>query len=167
MKRVVLLRHAKAVAEAAGGDFDRALSPEGRSDMALVADALRALPVRPDSAVVSPARRTRETWELAGLTDVALRFVQAVYDADPETLLSVLREGPEGSDVAILVGHNPGIEELAGNLLASPDPDLGRGMPTAAAAVLTCPVELWSALEYGSASLERYVTPASLRAARA
>lgn len=165
MKRVLLLRHAKAVAKAAAGDAARVLAPEGRADMALLAAALSDPDLRPDVALVSPSARTRETWDLAGLAGVPVEAVEAIYDASPDTLLEVLREAPADARSAILVGHNPGIEELAIGLLGGSDPDLARGMPTAALAILDLPAETWGELATGTGTLSRYVTPATLRAA--
>lgn len=160
MKRILLLRHAQAVARNAPSDFDRVLAPEGRAEMARIAAVLAEPELRPDVALVSPSARTRETWTLAGLDDVPAQDVKAIYDASLETLLDVLQGAPAEAGTAMLVGHNPGIEELALALLAAPDPGLARGMPTAALAVLESPAETWPDLALGTATLSRYVRPA-------
>lgn len=165
MKRILLLRHAKAVAKAAAEDFDRVLAPEGRADMELLAEALAGPELRPDVALVSPAARTRETWSLAGLDGVPARDVAAIYDAELETLIAVLRDAPDEAASVILVGHNPGIEEIAMALLAGHDPALARGMPTAALAVVDVSAATWRELALGTGTLARYVTPATLRGA--
>ncbi len=161
MKTLILLRHAKAVAKDEVRDFGRVLAKRGRSDMALVARALASEP-RPNLALVSPAARTRETWELAGLAAVPVRFEDAIYDAEPETLLGLVRAVPDEARSIVMVGHNPGFEDLARMLTGPGEARLAAGMPTAAFAVLALPGAAWGEVGTGAARLLRFVTPASL-----
>lgn len=162
MKRLLLLRHAKAVAKNAA-DFERVLAPRGRADMAAVARYLAAERLAPEVALVSSAARTRETWSLAGLDAVPARFDRRIYEAERSDLLDILRSVEDEAGSAILVGHNPAIEELAQAMLGDPGP-LRPGFPTAALAVIDLPAAAWRELAPGSGRLDRFVTPATLGA---
>lgn len=161
MKRLMLLRHAKAEARNAERDFDRVLARRGRDDMVRIAAYLAAEALRPDQALVSPAARTRETWQRAGLPEVPVTFVERIYDASAAALLRVVRGADPGVSSVILVGHNPGIEELAAGLLAS---DPIPGMSTGALAVIDFDIESWDALAPRTGRLDRFVVPADLAA---
>lgn len=163
MKQLILLRHAKAVTKAAVQDFDRVLAPEGRREMERIAANLRASSIAPDLALVSPAARTRETWALTRIGGGAPRFEQSIYDAEVETLMELVRAVPDDIGRLMLVGHNPGIEELA--LLVGGEgakPSIGGGLPTAALAVFDLPEGRWADLAAGTGSLVHFAIPASL-----
>lgn len=150
MKRLILLRHAQAVAKAAAGDFGRRLSARGRADMATVAGTLSGSGYRPDLAVVSPALRTRETWDLArhALGDIPTVFDEAIYDAPAERLLGLVGRFDENAASVMMVGHNPGTEELAARLARGGVGDrvrLAAGMPTASYAVIDLDGATWRA----------------------
>jgi len=90
-----------------------------------------------DLAVVSPATRARSTWDLAAAELAALpptRIDDRVYAASDDELLAVLRELPDHVKTVVLVGHNPGIEDLVSRLTGGWAP-----MPTSALAVITVP----------------------------
>lgn len=163
MKQLIILRHAKAVARAAARDFDRVLAAEGRREMDRVAADLVASSIRPDLALVSPAARTRETWRLARIEGIAPRFEPEIYDAEVETLVTLVRSAPDDASRLMLVGHNPGIEELA-LFVGDGDarPSIGAGLPTAALAVFELPEGRWADLAGGTGRLLHYATPASL-----
>jgi phosphohistidine phosphatase len=172
VKRLILLRHAKAAPKEAAEDFDRVLAPTGRSEMGPIARRLGTEDLRPDIALVSPSARTRETWDLAqgSLHDVAVSFEDRIYEAPAEQLLAVLREadgvvadGP--AERVLLVGHNPGISELAHVLTGTGEglDRLLRGMPTAALAVIDFDVEAWREIRPGEGRLADFVTPATAR----
>ena len=166
MKRLMLLRHAKAAPPDAD-DFARPLAPLGREDMRLIAAILAEPGHRPDLALVSPAARTRETWDAAGLADVPVRFRPAIYGGAADTLLDLVRSTDAEVETLLVVGHNPGIEDLAHWLVAAgcdgPEDALFRaGMPTAALAVLGLPVARWSETLPETGRLDRFVTPAML-----
>ncbi|RZJ97709.1 MAG: histidine phosphatase family protein, partial [Brevundimonas sp.] len=116
MHRLILMRHAKAGAAAAGrGDRDRPLTDEGRADAVAVGRALAARDLRPDHALVSDARRTRETWE--GLSesfgDVELSLEASAYDAPAERLRSLVEDREDAAGCLIVLAHNPGVHQLA------------------------------------------------------
>jgi phosphohistidine phosphatase len=117
MRRLILLRHAKAERRAASGeDFDRALTGDGRHAAAAAGEALARAGLIPDVALVSPAVRTRQTFEAAAssLPDVRLELRRDLYEASAATL----RQAAESCDgeTVLLVGHNPGVAALAAEL---------------------------------------------------
>src|SRR5689334_8757368 len=119
MKTLLLLRHAKAEAEAPKGDHDRALTGRGERDAAGIGRQIRTLVGCPDAVVTSDARRAKQT---AKIVAAAVGFPGKIaakgkiYEASPETLLEVVRKLPEKARCVLLVGHNPGFERLAGLL---------------------------------------------------
>lgn len=120
MKQLLLLRHAETESAPPGSkDFDRALTERGRREAAEAATVIAAAQLSIDAMLVSPARRTRETAMLvAGGLGLELEqdLVAQLYLAAPEELLRVLSTRAGGSSVVLLVGHNPGISELACHL---------------------------------------------------
>lgn len=144
MRRLILMRHAKAERDAPSGrDRDRPLSPRGRAEAALMARALAERGWRPDTALVSAAVRTRQTWETASdaFGDVELQLEDALYDADPAVLRAFIAAAEDRAGCLILIAHNPGVQQLAVELLtegaASPAllDQMAGGFPTAAAAL--------------------------------
>lgn len=120
MRRLVLFRHAKAERHAASGvDFDRALTERGRHDAHLIGRALAEAGVRPGLALVSPAVRTRETWADSGLGSEAteVRFERGLYNASAGQLRRAVQDVEAESETVVLVGHNPGLHELAVGLM--------------------------------------------------
>jgi phosphohistidine phosphatase len=116
MKTLILLRHAKAEnGSARSPDYDRALNDRGRKEANAVGTFLRKQGLALELAVSSPAKRARETTELAlasaGLP-VEVRYEQRVYEAGPMRLMEVISEIEEERSLVLLVGHNPGLEEL-------------------------------------------------------
>ena len=144
MRRLILFRHAKAQPRAAGeDDFDRPLAARGREDAALVGEALARENLVPDYALISPARRTAETWICAreAFPRIRAELNRDLYNAGPEDIRGAIDKVAERCDTLIVVGHNPGLHELAVELLidaSAPHADVetvaGR-FPTATAAV--------------------------------
>jgi len=142
MRRLILFRHAKAEPRGPGqADFDRPLAPRGRDDAAIIARALAERGIAPDLALVSPARRTTETWisarEAFPTAKVELR--RDLYDATPEAIQDAIAEVADRCDTLIVVGHNPGLQEVAVELLldasAAESEQVADRFPTATAAV--------------------------------
>jgi len=118
MDRLILMRHAKAERRAqSGGDFERSLTEEGRADAALVAKALVKDNLVPAVVLVSAAQRTLDTWEAMkpAFPKARVHTLQALYNATPMAILDAL-EGVTAGTVMV-IGHNPGIHELAVGLL--------------------------------------------------
>jgi phosphohistidine phosphatase len=124
----------------------------------------------PDLALVSPARRTRETWEALSAAFPALlpRFEDQLYDSRPEAILAVIRQSAVAVSTLLVVGHNPGLHETARLLIASGDitarERLNEGLPTSGLAVIDFALGDWAMLHPHSGRLERFVTPKLLQA---
>jgi phosphohistidine phosphatase len=117
MRTLILLRHAKAVrAHEADSDEARGLTGRGRRDAAAAGAAMEEAALRPTLALVSTSQRTRETAE-HGLQNFALetRFEAALYHAAPEGIWDAFMASDAES--VVIVGHNPGIGELASMLV--------------------------------------------------
>ena len=167
MKHLILMRHASA--RPAADDRERPLSAAGQSEALAMGRTLGALTphgFRPEQALVSPARRARET--LAGvrgglLTLAAAEADEALYLASAGQLLARLQRIPDETAQLLLVGHNPGLSELAQLLVGRAEADLllraARGLSPAACAALRIPVTRWRELEPGCAELVELVTP--------
>ena len=171
-RQLLLLRHAKSSWDDPSlVDHDRPLSKRGRkAATAMRASVFSRGPV-PDMALVSTARRTRETF--AALDPwpepPAVTFQQALYHASPSAMLDFVREVGESCRCVLLVGHNPGLMELA-TLLAGGDAGvfaqrLAIGFPTGALARFAVKGP-WSALSAGSAKLIDFVVPRELKGAK-
>jgi phosphohistidine phosphatase len=116
MERLILMRHGKAERHAQnGGDFERALADSGRADAAVMGKLLADAGFAPDVLLVSSARRTRETAEQVGANFPAARIEQLrdLYHADPEEVVQVIEDHADGAATVVVVGHNPGLHELA------------------------------------------------------
>jgi phosphohistidine phosphatase len=149
-RTLVLLRHAKSDWSGGEPDADRPLAKRGRRQAPVTGRWLAThLPV-PDQVVLSPAVRARATWDLvsAELADTpAPRVDERVYAASARELLGVVHELPDASRVVVLVGHNPGLEDLVELLTGE-----WATLPTSAVAVLdlTGP---WAGVRPGAARL--------------
>jgi phosphohistidine phosphatase len=168
MRRVYLLRHAKSSwRDDSLADRDRPLAGRGRRAAKAMARHLEAERIRPDLVLCSPARRTRETLEriegaLGGRVETSIE--EELYGAGEAELLARLQALPEEVGSVMLIGHNPGIEELALGL-ASEGAELARmreKYPTAALATIELPADGWNAVERGSGELVGYVRPKDL-----
>ena len=158
MRELILLRHAHAETATAGvADTDRPLSRQGVAEAEAAGRWLKEHGYLPDRVLVSPARRTRETLEevLRTLGYVEQRQDERIYDATPGTLMQVADELRDIARV-MLVGHNPGLEQMAA-LLSSGQSGEFRGMPAGAIAVLHLPAD--AMLEPGVAKLAAFWWP--------
>jgi len=164
-RRLILLRHAKSDWPDVP-DRDRPLAKRGRRDAPVVGRWLRDHDYLPDTVICSAARRTRQTWELVAPElggSPSVTFERRAYAASAMSLLYLVRELPATSWTALLIGHNPGVAELATSLAQPPDhDDAPIRFPTAAVAVLDVSGD-WAGLSPGQARLLDYTTPADLR----
>lgn len=163
-RRLVLLRHAKSSWADDLPDADRPLSARGRRDAAAAGHWLVEHVGRPDLVLCSTAVRTRQTWtrlceaEPDVLATVTVRHEAAIYEAWSDTLLDLARRLPDDVATAVLVGHGPGLPDLAERLnRASGDGPVGD-FPTSAVAVFTLS-GAWDELGPGSATLTAYAVP--------
>lgn len=158
MRELILLRHAHAEpAQPGQSDADRPLSLRGQAEAEAAARWLADEGLVPSRVLCSPARRTRETLErvlsVLGYADV--RYEPRIYEAMPGTLMAVIDEHAE-VDRVLMVGHNPGLEQVAALLHSGQSSDF-RGMPPAGIAVLALPPE--ASLEPGVGTLTRFWWP--------
>jgi phosphohistidine phosphatase len=168
MHRLHLLRHAKSSRDEAGEDRDRPLSRRGREAARLVGETLPAVLGKVDLVLCSSARRTAETAELvlAGFaTPPRILLEDELYLVGRLALLRRLSRLDEADNAVLVIGHNPGLHELA-LALAEADSPAYRGLaggkfPTTARAsfAIDC---AWSALNRSRHPLVDYVTVKSL-----
>ena len=173
MRRLLLLRHAKAErAHPGGGDHERVLAERGRADAVKLGTYLARHAFAPDRVVVSTAARTRETWTLmapAFAKPPAAQFEERIYNASPQAILATIQHTEPKTGTLLVIGHNPGLHELAGTLVASGDIDarrrLGEEFPTAALAAISFALEDWHSVHPRGGRLEHFVTPKWLETA--
>ena len=169
LKRLYLLRHAKSSWGDPGlADHDRPLAPRGREAARRMAVHMRQAKVRPALVLCSSARRTVQTYKaiapvLGGSVEVSVE--DDLYGASSAELLNRLRVLPERLEGVLVVGHNPGLGDLAMELAGDGDPAglalLHEKFPTGALATLRLPGR-WAKLSPGQAYLESLVVPRDL-----
>jgi phosphohistidine phosphatase len=166
VKRLLLLRHAKSSWDDPGlPDHERPLAPRGHRAAERMADHLRSNVPRVDLVLSSSALRTTQTLErmTKAFGDGEVAVEDELYGATDDELLERLRHVAEGSETVAMIGHNPGIHDLA-IALAGRGEDLDRmraKFPTGALAVLEFDGP-WRRLEPGEARLASFVTPKDL-----
>ena len=157
MRQLILLRHAHAESATSGqDDLARPLSETGREEARAAGDWLREHGLQPDRVLSSSAVRTRET--LAALGDIGAGEIYedaSIYEASPGTLAS-LADANRDAERLLLVGHNPGLEQLAALMHSGQTGDY-RGMPPGGIAVLTLPLDV--NIEPGIATLSAFWWP--------
>ena len=169
MRRLFLVRHAKAELSVGRDDYARKLTERGRADARRVARTLAARRFLPELLIHSGAARAKQTAEILAAewrTKVELEEDVGLYDASLTTLLDRIRALGHAHKSVGLVGHNPGLGELATALTGSgAEPEVRRlsaKYPTGAAAVLDFSIKRWEELERNSGMLALYLTPADL-----
>jgi phosphohistidine phosphatase len=173
MRQLLLLRHAKSSwDDASMPDRDRPLNARGRRSAAAMRQAMRDLGLAPDVVLVSTSRRTMETmealepWDDTPLTEP----MDSLYLADPVQLLAVLHGVAETVRSVLLIGHNPGMHDLALTLAGPPGGNsaagraMTEGFPTGALAEFVIAGSWWD-LRPGGGRLVRFLTPRMLEAA--
>ena len=166
MRRLMLLRHAKTErAEPGQRDHDRKLMKRGRADAPTLGAYMAHHDLVPDLALVSPAARAQQTWDLVAEGFAKPPRVETddrIYNASPQKLLQVAAE-PRKANKLLIVGHNPSLHEFALQLIASGDvtvrEQLHEKLPTSGLVVVDLPIDDWAELRPHSARLERFVTP--------
>ena len=161
MHRLILMRHAKTERAAESGiDRDRALTPRGLDDAALMGRILKDKGLRPDLALVSSATRTRQSWDAVqeALGDVEVRIEPRLYDASSATIRRLIEDAEEQAGCLLVMAHNPGVHTLAIEYLtesaASPSvlDRMAGGFVTGAAAVFEVDVA-------GRCAYDGFLTP--------
>lgn len=167
MKRLGLLRHAKSDWDDMSlRDFDRGLNDRGRKGARLMGDHIRQQGGAWDMVLASPAERVKLTLEASGL-DLPVRFEESAYLADSPTLIQLVSACDDKAEAILLMGHNPGLQELALDLV-SPDAEndlfseVMQKYPTAAYAVLELSIDSWANLKQGCGKLVHFARPRDL-----
>lgn len=158
MRELILLRHAHAEPAVSGqADLDRPLSPVGLAEAEAAGKWLKENNLLPDCVLCSPSRRTRETLEavMTAIGYVEKRLEDRIYEATPGTLAALVDERRD-LDRVLIVGHNPGLEQLVALMTDGTSSDY-RGMPPGGVAVLGFPRD--ASIEPGVASLNAFWWP--------
>jgi phosphohistidine phosphatase len=166
MRRLLLLRHAKTERPEPGErDRDRRLTKRGRDDAPLIGAYMARHGLVPDLALVSPATRAEETWALlAKALPTAPKVVEeeGIYNAGRDKLIGIIRKARD-AHVLLVVGHNPGLHELAVSLIASGDVEarerVNEKLPTSGLVVIDLAFDDWSRLHPNAGRIERFVSP--------
>jgi phosphohistidine phosphatase len=175
MRRLMLLRHAKTENDAPSGrDQDRRLDKRGRNDAAEIGGWIGRHPPFPDSVLVSPAVRAHQTWDIIweALKDLGrepqVELLPELYGADPSQLLETIRlASATDPNRLMVVGHNPGMHELALALAGSGDAAgrkaLADNLPTSGLAVFDFTVDSWEDVAFRRGRLVQFVSPKLLK----
>ena len=165
MLRLTLIRHANAEwKDASIADFDRPLNKRGVGEAEGLGKVLMEAQLVPELMLASSAKRTQQTGEIVGralgLATRRVKLVEQLYLAQAELILSIAQgTGPKVRHLAI-VGHNPGISELARNL--APEDAAMSELSTGSACTLTFTAKSWATLEGPAANAVRYDPPVKL-----
>ncbi|MGY3457749.1 phosphohistidine phosphatase [Bradyrhizobium sp. LM3.4] len=161
MRRLLLLRHAKTEIDAPSGrDRDRRLDDRGQRDSAQLGDWIAAHPPFPEAVLVSHAVRARQTWDIVWeamkdrVAAPQVEILSELYGADPAQILETIRTAtvPADPKQLLLVGHNPGMHEVALMLMGGGDPAgakaIADNLPTAGLAIFDFDVKDWGDVAY-------------------
>jgi phosphohistidine phosphatase len=169
MRRLMLLRHAKSDRPAGMPDHDRPLNRRGEYDAPLIGTYLARNALIADRVLCSTAERTRQTWDLVAgqlVNRPGVDFDERLYEAGAQAILGLLRTTAQKFHSLLVIGHNPGMHQLALMLIASGDVEarerLHEKFPTAALAVIDFALDEWGKLHPRSGRLDRFVTPRQL-----
>lgn len=167
MKLLGLLRHAKSDWDDMSlRDFDRGLNARGRKGAALMGKHLKAHGVKWERLLASPAERVQRTLEASGI-GVTPEFHKELYLADTDGLIATIRKHGGDTDALLVAAHNPGLQELALDLVApTSENDIFAEVmvkyPTASFAVLELDIDNWSQVRAGCGKLVHFARPRDL-----
>lgn len=171
MKKLTLLRHAKSSwDDAVTRDFDRPLNDKGKRAAVAVGTFIKRNDIVFDQVLASPAVRVIETLEhveqASGLS-MEPRWDRKIYLASSVTLLDVIRGASEDADHVLMVGHNPGMEDLIFDLVPDDGSSTARDevevkYPTAALAEISLAIENWADIADNCGTLDRFTRPRDL-----
>ena len=162
-KRLILMRHAKSGwDDPALSDIDRPLNARGRGAATALGGWLKDSAYLPDAVLCSAATRTRETFALLNIQAPAT-FMDGLYLAPAARMMSAVQGCAE--DTILLIGHNPGIGDLAQDIVSNA-PDHGRfyNYPTGATLVCDLPITTWADAVSRSAQVVDFIVPRDLEA---
>jgi phosphohistidine phosphatase len=174
MRRLLLLRHAKTEADAPSGkDFDRRLDGRGRIDAATVGTWLAQHLPLPDLVLVSTAVRAQQTWQLVAEElgtagpPPEVEHLPELYGAGPAELLSAIRDVADPVQRLLVIGHNPGLHELALTLTGDGDDAgrraLGDNLPTSGIVAIDFAIAGWGEVAFRAGRLDSFVSPKLLK----
>jgi len=175
MRRLMLLRHSKTETDAPSGqDHDRRLDERGRSDAGEIGHWMARNPPFPDLVLVSTAVRARQTWDLVWdemkdrMPSPEVDTLDELYGAEPAQLLRIVRRASAPDPKRLmLVGHNPGMHELALMLTGSGEKAarkaLEDNLPTSGLAILDFDTKDWADVAFGQGKLTLFVSPKLIR----
>ena len=176
MRRLMLLRHAKTEPDAPSGrDEDRRLDDRGHRDAAQIGSWIAANPPFPDAVLVSHAVRARQTWDIAWeamkdrVAPPQVEILPELYLADPAQILETIRTATIPADPRrlMLVGHNPGMHELAMMLAGGGDKAARKAiednLPTSGLVILDFDIDDWTDVGFRRGELAQFVSPKLLR----
>lgn len=160
MKTILLLRHAKSShANSSLKDFDRPLAPRGKKDAPKMGAFIRDIEYLPGMIISSPAKRAKQTTQLflngAGLTEDIIQWNEDLYYGSSADYLATIQRAENDTDIIMLIGHNPKMEDIARRLCGS----ASVRMPTAALVCLEQPANEWSQIREGMAWLKWMMIP--------
>jgi phosphohistidine phosphatase len=174
MRTIFLLRHAKSDwAHADLQDHDRPLNARGRDAAPKMAAYIETKGYNPELVLCSTARRTVETFDLVKRAlghEVEVKFEEGLYLAEPRQLFERLQWIDDKVKAVMLIGHNPGMAQLAHALSATPDDTdeeklmrrMSEKFPTCTLAVIKIPAKSWRELKPGSGKLKDFMRPKDL-----
>jgi phosphohistidine phosphatase len=178
MRRLMLLRHAKTENNAPSGrDQDRRLDDRGRKDAAEIGSFIAGHPPFPVCVLVSPAVRAHQTWEVAwaamknSVRAPRVELLPELYGADPAQMLQTIRDASVSDPKQLMViGHNPGMHELALALTDGGGDTAGRralsdNLPTSGLAIFDFAIGDWADVAFRRGRLALFVSPKLLRQA--
>jgi phosphohistidine phosphatase len=178
MRRLMLLRHAKTESDAPSGrDRDRRLDDRGRRDAAEIGGFIAGHPPFPGTVLVSPATRAHQTWELAWaamkelMPPPQVELLPELYGADPAQLLQTIHAACATDPKRLMiVGHNPGMHELAlaltdGGGEAAARQEAADNLPTSGLAIFDFAVDDWADVAFRRGRLVLFVSPKLLKQA--
>lgn len=165
MLRLVLFRHGQAVPHNQGPDISRSLTETGRRQSVEIAKALHEGGIDPELVLISPAIRTRETWDSAKQFFPAstTRIERDLYLATPDLILSLIHAIADRPKTVMIVGHNPAFHDISLDLFGFGDryafARLRDDFPTSGCAVFDFDVAAWSDLAANQGRLDRFLIP--------
>jgi phosphohistidine phosphatase len=158
--RLILMRHAKSDWSLSGDDHDRPLNPRGLRSARALGQWLRDHDYLPDTALVSSAVRTRQTFDLLGLA-VAPSLDRGLYLADENALLRALQDS--AGKTVLMIGHNPGIASFATDVLTEPHShERFFDYPTGATLVAEFEAASWNDVQLGTGVCRDFIVPRDL-----
>lgn len=158
MKTLFILRHAKSSWDFSElSDFKRPLNDRGEKAAPFMGELMKKKNYLPDLIVASPAERAKQTAmsvKESAESDAKIRFDERIYEASPQSLIYLISEIDDEIDSLMIVGHNPGFENLVKILSGE-----NKRMPTAALAVIELDIENWNEIKANCGELKEFLIP--------